>query len=61
MSYYRLCYFNDASPGCFDEFQALDDEAARREAERHVRRGRADLWCAERHVATIEAEPARRA
>jgi hypothetical protein len=26
-----------------------------------VRRGRADLWCAERHVATIHAEPARRA
>ncbi|TFI59110.1 hypothetical protein E2493_06180 [Sphingomonas parva] len=53
--YYRLCFSSDGRAGCFDEFPAVDDAAALREAQRHVETGHAALWCEERLVATVTA------
>jgi hypothetical protein len=53
MPYYRLCFGKNGRAGCFDEFQAGDDAAALREAERHLRGGEGDLWCGDRRVAVI--------
>jgi hypothetical protein len=51
-----LCFAKDGRAGCFDEFQAHDDPAALREAELHLDGNQGDLWCGDRHVATLSAE-----